>query len=38
MRKPLNERIEEAVEFIEKLNFDKYEKGKHVVNEDFFFS
>ena len=37
MRKPLEERIEEAVEFIEKLNFDEYEKGKHIVNEDFFF-
>ncbi len=37
MRKSLDERIQEAVEFIEKLNFDEYEKGKYVVNDDFFF-
>ena len=37
MRKPLEERIAEAIAFIEKLNFADYEKGKHIVNEDFFF-
>lgn len=37
MRKPLQERIEEAVKFIENLNYDEYEKGKHIVNEDFYF-
>ena len=37
MRKPLEERIQEAIAYIEQLNFSDYEKGKHVVNEDFYF-
>lgn len=37
MRKPLGERILEAIAFIEKINYADYEIGKHVVNEDFFF-
>ncbi len=37
MRKPLEERIQEAIAYIEQLNFNDYEKGKHVVNEDFYF-
>ena len=37
MRKPLEERILEAIAFIEKINYADYEIGKHVVNEDFFF-
>lgn len=37
MRKPLEERILEAIEFIKNLNYVDYEKGKHIVNDDFFF-
>ncbi len=37
MRKPLEERIKEAIAYIEQLNFNDYEKGKHIVNEDFYF-
>ena len=37
MRKPLEEKNLEAIQFIKNLNYADYEKGKHVVNEDFFF-
>ena len=37
MRKPLEERVLEAIEFIKQLDYSNYEKGKHIVNDDFFF-
>ncbi len=34
--KTLNEKIKEALEIIEKVNFDEMELGKHVINDDLF--
>ena len=36
MQKTLSERIDEAVKYLESLNFDELEQGKIVVNDDFF--
>ena len=36
MSKTLQEKIKEALDAIEKINFDEAELGKHVINEDVF--
>ena len=37
MSKKLAEKIAEAIQVIEAIEFDKVELGKHVVNDDFYF-
>ena len=34
--KTLQEKIAEAIAFMENVNFDEMELGKHVINDDFF--
>lgn len=38
MSKTLQEKIEEALAAIEKINFDEAELGKYVINDDIFLS